>query len=88
MKTKYISGDSDGGAKITLLEARANGTNLGSEATFPGVKTTTDWTKYSNVFTTKAETVRGHIELRIYGHNGAGTLVMDAWFTDIKLEEI
>lgn len=88
MKTRYVSGDSASGATVLLLEASGDGTNLGSDASFSAVKTTTDWTEYSVTFTSKPTTVRAHIEYRIYGHTGTGTLIIDAWFKDIRLEEV
>ena len=49
------------------------------------VKTTTDWTLYTVTFTTAANTVYLAFDHRVYGHQGAATLIMDAWFDDIYL---
>lgn len=87
LKTNHVSGDSQG-ARLMLLEANGAGTNLGSAMPSPEVKTTQNWTVYDYVFTTGPNTRRGHLEARIYGHNGAGTLIMDAWFANIRLTEV
>lgn len=47
--------------------------------------TTTDWTFYTTTFTTGATTSYIVFDHRVYGHQGAATLIMDAWFDDIYL---
>jgi len=84
LKTNYVSGDSGGGANLFILYQKANGSASGSTSgTY--IKTTTDWTQYTINFTTASDTYWGHVEPRIYGHTGSGTLIMDAWFDDITL---
>lgn len=82
MKTNYVSGDSSSGAFICLLTADAWGRDT-LEYSSTAVKTTTGWTKYTMTFTAGANIYSGHVEMRIYGHTGAGTLVMDAWWDNI-----
>lgn len=84
MKTNYVSGDSTSGAHVDLLEANSAGTS-GAEHSSSAIKTTTGWTQYTLNFTTAASCARGHVELRIYGHTGLATLIMDAWFDDISV---
>jgi len=87
MKTANMAGDSADGAFITTLCASGDGTNIGAPTggAGPRVKVNTDWTQYILTFTTQATARRAHLELRFYGHNGAGTLTGDAWFDDITL---
>jgi hypothetical protein len=87
MKTNYISGDSNNGAALSVLPANAAGT---ATATYTSsyVKTTTDWTLYTVNFTTGSTDARGHVELRLYGQSGAATLAMDAWYDNIRIEEV
>ena len=84
MKTDYISGDATNGATLAVQEynaaASVTATNLGTY-----IKTTTDWTEYEFSFTANAATQFARIQMRVYGHQGAATLIMDAWFDDIYL---
>jgi len=82
MKTNYVSGDSNDGASIMFNFAKADGTASGSFQSTK-VKTTTDWTLYTGTFTTAADTVAINVNPRVYGHTGAATLIMDAWFDDV-----
>lgn len=84
MKTNYISGDATNGAFIGIPAATGDGTNV-TAYNSSAVKTTTPWTKYTVDFTTGSTIRRGHIEARIYGHQGTATLIMDAWFAEITL---
>ena len=86
MKTEYISGDSSQGATVGLPEL--NGVlaiirdNTGTGAV---LKTTTGWTYYSFSVTTQSTTRFLNVQPRIFGHTGAATLQMNAWFDDITL---
>lgn len=85
MKTTVTSGTATTGAHVQLLMANGAGTNT-QEVGSAGVTTTTGWTWYEVTFTTGATIARGHIECRLYGHNGTGTLIADACFRNITVE--
>lgn len=85
MRTNYISGDSNDGAFVSVLESKADGTTASSTTTSTKVKTTTSWTKYTYTITTSSTTAYVQINPRIYGHTGTGTLLIDAWFDDFFL---
>ena len=84
MKTNYVSGDSAAGAGAAVVERSGDGTALATN-TSSYVKVTSDWTKYTKTFTTQATTDNCVIELRVYGHTGTATLIMDAWFDEVVL---
>lgn len=88
MKTNYVSGDATNGTVVAFLEADGAGALI-IESLSTAIKTTTDWTTYTVTFTTNAATARGHLEFRLYGHQGTGTLIMDAWFdrASVRLDE-
>jgi Concanavalin A-like lectin/glucanases superfamily len=86
-KTKVNSGASDSGAKIQVFRQNGNGGGSAESGT-TFVNTTTDWTYKELLFTSGPAHTRGHIELRLYGHTGAGTLVMDSWFSDIQWRKV
>jgi hypothetical protein len=80
MKTNYVSGDSNSGATLAILEYGIS-TASDLSTNYPSfVKITTDWTKYTKTFTTGAKTRFLDLRPTIYGHTGAATLIMDAWF--------
>lgn len=83
MKTQYVSGDSEG-ASLSITEATYTKTGITS-TTVGKIKTTTDWTEYSGTIVTSPTTAFIVVLPQIYGHTGAGTLIMDAWFSDISL---
>ena len=85
MKTEYLSGDAASGAFIQMMRSDAAGNNS-SESSTVKIKATTDWTYYTASFTTTALQTLGHLELRVYGNDGAATLLMNAWFDDIVLK--
>jgi hypothetical protein len=85
MKTRYVSGDSNDGAYVNVSQGDGDKNGITSNNTTK-IKTTTDWTFYSITFTTNAATRFIGVQARIYGHTGAGTLIMDAWFDDIALK--
>lgn len=84
MKTQLNSGSSASGAYLDMF---CHDDNLitATENVSTIVNTTTAWTTYTINFTTTNKQTRGHLEYRLYGHTGAGTLIMDAWFGDVKL---
>lgn len=88
MKTRYVSGDSLHGAALSMLEMDVNGLALATNNWSNYVKTTTDWTYYTQTFTAGAKTRYIKFDHRVYGHTGAATLIMDAWFDDISLTEV
>jgi len=88
MKTKLISGTCNNGAKVSFLCSKEDGSMAGVETGSTEVKTTTDWTRYEFTLVTNKVCAWGHPELHIYGHTGAGTLVMSAWFADVVVEEV
>lgn len=85
MMTNYVSGDAGTGATVDVIQSDANGNSVSTENSIGGVKTTTTWTQYTINFTANRRAAWAHIEPRIYGHNGVGTLIMDAWFDDFVL---
>jgi hypothetical protein len=88
MKTNLVSGTATNGAYMALLFSAANGgSNASCTPTINTtiVKTTQNWTQYSGTFTTTSVDAFVQINLRIYGHQGTATLIMDAWFDDIVL---
>lgn len=86
MKTNYVSGDATSGAAFAVLPCSADGT-IRTTLTSTYIKTTTGWTKYTITFTTDATDALIQFDHRIYGHQGTATLIMDAWFADIHLQE-
>lgn len=86
MKTNYISGDSADGAYLQFTERTATPTTVTSTLSTK-VKTTTDWTEYTGTVIPQATTVYIDIVMLVKGNTGAATLIMDAWFDDIKFEQ-
>lgn len=86
MKTQVNSGSATSGACFVVGQANELTSVIApSAAWFPLVNTTTDWTYYAVTFTTSA-TARYLIPgMQLTGNDGAGTLIMDAWFDDIDL---
>lgn len=86
MKTSYIAGDSNDGAFVQVKERNAAGTN-----TFTSVgtkiKVTSDWTQYSITFTAGSTSRYATVNPIISGSSGSATLVMNAWFDDIQLQQ-
>jgi hypothetical protein len=88
MKTNLVSGTATNGAFATLVFSDASGASNGgctASISNTAVKTTQDWTRYTGTFTTTAVDAYVQIDLKVYGHQGAGTLIMDAWFDDVSL---
>ncbi len=84
MKTVVNSGSSTTGANASFTERTAAGLFVKDNPSTP-VVATTDWNKYSVIFTTSATTRYITPKLRVIGTDGAATLIMDAWFDDITL---
>lgn len=84
MKTLANSGSATSGATVTIQERDAAAGNSVSN-TGTKIQTTTDWTTYTFSFTTASTTVYLVPRLSVNGSDGAGTLIMDAWFDDIYL---
>ena len=85
MKTNLISGTATNGAQMAFAELNGDGTILVNNSSTP-IRTTTDWTTYTVTFTTGVNTRFISPIMRIYGHQGTGTLIMSALFDDIKLD--
>ena len=85
MKTLYVSGDATTGPGMNFIERTGDSTFVANNLRGTSVKITTDWTQYTVTFTTTATTRFVSPTMRIYGHQGTGTLIMDAWFDDITL---
>lgn len=84
MKTIVYGGDSNHGSTINFLGYNGAGTNITNYNSSGFIKTTTDWTQYLVTITTGANDRFIMPFMRIYGHTGAGTLVMDAWFDEVE----
>lgn len=84
MRTVLTSGSATTGARMNFNEYdSAAGNSVSNQGT--AVLTTTDWTLYTVTFTTAATTNYIVPRLVLRGNDGAGTLIMDAWFDDIYL---
>jgi hypothetical protein len=88
MKTEAVSGDSNHGATLAITEHSATGGAATTTRLASYIKTTTDWTEYTFSFTTQSGTGTLVVNPRLYGHTGTGTLIMDAWFDDIRLRSV
>lgn len=84
MKTQLNSGSALTGAQMFLREY-SGALVGGNNNTSVGILTTTGWTQYFVTFTTANSTRYVLPKLSIVGNDGAGTLIMDAWFDDIVL---
>jgi len=85
MKTTDVSGDSSSGIGMKILLSTAVGGASEAITLASYIKVNQDWTYYEVEFTASGTSVAGHIELRGYGHTGAGTLTGKAYFDDINL---
>ena len=84
IKTNVLLGAADRGAYARAEEFNGAGSSVASnDTTF--VKTTTDATVYTKVFTTSATT--RYVAPQCYNRcsDGTGTLALEAWFADITL---
>jgi len=85
IKTQVISGAATTGARLQFVTS--TGTNdIATTTVVTGLNTTKDWTLYTTTFTSNATARYVTPVLQIIGNNGAGTLIMDAWFDDIILK--
>jgi hypothetical protein len=85
MKTTANSGSATSGAGLDAREWNGAGTVGATNVIGTPVTTTTDWTKYSATFTTASTARFIQIRPQVIGNDGTATLIMDAWFDDIKL---
>lgn len=83
MKTNYVSGDGRGAFLRHTQYTGDKVSSTGTDSTY--IKTTTNWTQYSISFTTASTTRFGLIRLFTWGQDAPATLIMDAWFDDIRL---
>ena len=83
MKTNVVSGSATG-VNAGIFEYDGQGTNVTSLRT-TAVNTTTDKTFYTVTKTTSSTTRFIGAVIILEGSDGAGTLIMDAWFDDITL---
>lgn len=86
MKTNLVSGVSDDGAGI-LCSCSTGGGGATFSAYPISIFGTSGWTLYTDTFTTSATSRSIQVSPRIEGRTGTGTLIMDAWFADIKLQK-
>lgn len=85
LKTNYVSGDSTG-TRLDIIEHTGdNTTAVATKAAITAIKVSQDWTAYTYTWTTAATTRLVRIKPLIYGHQGAATLVMDAWYARFRL---
>lgn len=84
-KTNLVSGSSSHGAAISFIQSKEDGSTASLETTTSYVKVSQEWTRYTGTLTMTASTAYLQVNPRVYGHTGAGTLIMDAWFADIQL---
>jgi hypothetical protein len=87
MRTEYISGDSAAGAYGQMTFRNNAGTAL-SSAISTNVKTTTDWTYYTLTATAPIRTEFVNFLCSVRGNNGTATLILNAWFDDIQIQEV
>jgi hypothetical protein len=87
IKTQLNSGSSSSGAYGSITRRKSDNTSIGTTYG-SSVLTTQDWTTYSFTVTTTPETAYIEPAVSINGSNGAGTLIMDAWFDDIEIKEV
>jgi Na+-transporting NADH:ubiquinone oxidoreductase subunit NqrE len=88
IKAQNVTG-SAGGAQLAFLTSDAAGNSAG-EAAIGGVNIAANqgWTYYEANFTTSSTANTGHVEARVYGHNGLATLLGDFWFGDIRVQRL
>lgn len=86
MKTSLISGSANTGATAGVTLFTGNGTVAGSSFN-ASIATTTDWTYYNYRFQLLNGATRFiEVTFKLNGADGAGTLIMDAYFDDIQLK--
>jgi hypothetical protein len=88
MKTEYFSGSGTIGANAQFYAYNSAGTLQTNAAIMTAIRTTTDWTEYKAFFTTNSSSVYGLVQFALDGRGGSATLIMDAWFDDLRIEEM
>lgn len=86
MKTNYVSGASNDGAYINIVEYNGSGAT-GASHQSTKVQITTGWAQYTVTFTTASTAAYLALQPQVSGQSGLGTLIMDAWFDDIFLQQ-
>lgn len=86
MKTNLVSGSSTNGARIYINLYTGAGAFSQTKVVTNSVLTTTNWTFYTATFSTTATQVFALTVCEVSGNSGAATLIMDAWFDNIKLD--
>lgn len=86
MKTQLNSGSANTGAQVIFSERNGSGSQVGVH-NGTGIVTTTGWTKYTITATTTSTTAFALIKLAVTGNDGANTLILDAWFDNIYLQQ-
>lgn len=87
IKTQANSGSATTGARLQFVTS-TGASDVTTITAAAGLTATQDWTQYTGIFTT-APTARFITPvLQIVGNDGAGTLIMDAWFDDIEIVEV
>ena len=85
LKTQINSGSATTGAYFFVNTYSGTGTYINTPTTTTHINTTTNWTYYQTSFTANANQNLAIVGMAINGTDGAGTLIMDAWFDDIVL---
>lgn len=88
-RTNLVSGASSTGAFVKVWGVNGNGAIVETFSPDPmiAVQTSTPWTLYTKIFTPGANTRYVDINQAIYGHVGAGTMLMDLWLANISVVE-
>lgn len=86
MKTVANSGSANTGAYFEVREYSGSNLQVGSHTT-TGVTTTTGWTQYKIIWTTASTCSYLMLVYQLVGNDGTATLIMDAWFDDIFLQQ-
>lgn len=84
IKTSVVSGSATTGARFQFV-TNTGTSDVTTTTIVTGLVATQDWTYYTATFTTAATARFITPVLQIIGNDGAGTLIMDAWFDDIQL---
>ena len=85
IKTNLISGSATTGARLQVLGLNGGMTASNTYTVVNGLVSTKEWTDYSLTFTTSASVRFFDIVMSVVGNDGAATLIMDAWFSNIEL---
>jgi len=87
MQTVANSGSATQGAHVRIGQFTSAGASVTSTDSTK-VQTTTALTRYTFRFTTSSTTTFLVPGLRVVGSDGAGTLIMDAWFDDLTITPV